>query len=65
MIVKSNCLVIKRKSLELIIEEEIDSLFIKLQSQAFKEWDIVIDKFIIVTEIKVMYDQLIKERMGK
>jgi hypothetical protein len=54
MIVELDRLMIQGKSLELIIEEEIDSFLSQLESETLQEGDVIIDQFIIILcDVKV------------
>jgi RNase P/RNase MRP subunit p29 len=67
VVVELNSLVIKRKSLEFVIEEEVHCFLIQLQSETFQEGDIVIDEFIVVQgQIKMRApNQFIQKSMRK
>lgn len=65
MVVELNCLMVQGEGFELIIEEEVHSLFIEFQSETLQERDIVVYQLIIVVEVEVMSDQLIQEGMGE
>ena len=48
MIIELDRLMIQRKSLELIIKEEVDRLLSQLQRETLKEGHIVVDDLVIV-----------------
>lgn len=59
MVVELNSLVVEGESFELVIEEEVDCLFIQLESQTLQERDVVVYKFIVFVKLEFMRNQLI------
>ena len=65
MIVEFDCLVIQRESFELIVKEEVNSLFIQFERETLQEGHVIVHILIIIGEIEVERDQLIKESIAK
>ena len=47
VIVKSDRLMIEREGLELVVEEEVNSLLSQFESETLEERDVVIDEFVV------------------